>query len=140
MPKTITTQHEKKIVQMIRQWPNEHTLNWIAICIGAQSILEWDKPPTRQALDKKTIIKIAYKAKSEQIKAEKRKLISAPKPRSTLDAMKTIKRLQEENELLKAELSKMAEVANRLIYNATIAGLTRERLMAPLPKIHEPWA
>ncbi|MNF06098.1 hypothetical protein D3C80_2059750 [compost metagenome] len=52
--------------------------------------------------------------------------------------MKKIIRLQAENDALKAELSRMAEMANRLIYNATLSGLSRERLMAPLPSIREP--
>lgn len=138
MSKTITEQHEKKISQMIRNWPIEHTLDWNSICIGAQGILAWDNPPTRQALDKKMAIKIAYKTKKEQLKTEKHKLKGMPKPRSTLDAMKKITQLQADNDLLKAELSKMAEIANRLIYNASIAGLSRERLMAPLPTVHEP--
>ncbi|MFJ4247573.1 hypothetical protein [Pseudomonas sp. NPDC089741] len=138
MPKTITEQHERKIAQMVRNWPVEHALDWNAVCIGAQVILAWETPPTRQALDKKIVIKVAYKNKKEQLKLEKQNLSGMPRPRSTLDAMKKITRLQMENDALKAELTKMAEVANRLIYNATISGLTRERLMAPLPTIHEP--
>ncbi|WP_449102415.1 hypothetical protein [Pseudomonas extremaustralis] len=138
MPKTITQQHERKIAQMIRNWPEGHPLDWNAACIGAQDILGWGSPPTRQALDKKVAIKVAYKAKKEQLKLEKQKLQGVSKPRSTLDAMKKITRLQTENDSLKAELSKMAEMANRLIYNATLAGLSRERLMAPLPNIREP--
>ncbi|MEJ5059397.1 MULTISPECIES: hypothetical protein [unclassified Pseudomonas] len=140
MPKTITEQHVRKIAQMIRHWPVEHALDWNAVCIGAQGILGWDNPPTRQALDKKISIKVSYKSKKEQLKFEKQKLVEMPRPRSTLDAMKKITRLQAENDELKAELTRMAEIANRLIYNATIAGLTRERLMAPLPTIHEPQA
>jgi predicted RNase H-like nuclease (RuvC/YqgF family) len=138
MPKVITLQHERKIAQMIRHWPDGHKLDWNAACIGAQVILGWESPPTRQALDKKMMIKVAYKTKKEQLKLEKQKLQGVSKPRSTLDAMKKITRLQTENDALKAELSKMAEMANRLIYNATLAGLSRERLMAPLPTIHEP--
>lgn len=140
MPKTITDLHVKKIAQMIRNWPVEHALDWNAVCLGAQGILGWDNPPTRQALDKKIAIKISYKSKKEHLKLEKQKLVDMPRPRSTLDAMKKITRLQAENDELKAELTKMAEMANRLIYNATIAGLTRERLMAPLPAIREPQA
>jgi len=138
MPKTITEQHERKITQMIRNWPIEHVLDWNSVCIGAQSILGWDNPPTRQALDKKIAIKVAYRNKKEHLKLEKQKLSHMPRPRSTLDAMKKITRLQAENDALKAELAKMAEIANRLIYNATIAGLSRESLMAPLLTIHEP--
>ncbi|MFJ3366600.1 hypothetical protein [Pseudomonas sp. NPDC086251] len=138
MPKTITEQHERKIAQTIRNWAVENALDWNAVCTAAQSILGWDKPPTRQALDKKIAIKVAYKNKKQYLKIEKQKLSDMPRPRSTLDAMKKISRLQAENDELKAELARMAEIANRLIYNATIAGLTRERLMAPLPTIREP--
>jgi hypothetical protein len=138
MSKTISEQHVKKIAQMIRNWPVEHDLNWSTICIGSQEILGWETPPTRQALDKKMAIKVAYKAKKEQLKSDRHKLGGIPKPRSTLDAMKKITRLQSDNDLLKAELSKMAELANRLIYNASMAGLSRERLMAPLPTVKEP--
>ena len=52
--------------------------------------------------------------------------------------MKKINRLQVENETLRAELSKMAEIANLLINNATLAGLSRERLMRPLLTVREP--
>ena len=138
MPKTITEQHVRKIAQMIRNWPFDHALDWNTVCIGAQDILKWDTAPTRQALDKKIAIKVAYKNKKQHLKVEKQKLSDMPRPRSTLDAMKKISRLQAENDELKAELARMAEIANRLIYNATIAGLTRERLMAPLPTIREP--
>ena len=138
MPKTITEQHVRKIAQMIRNWPFDHALDWNTVCIGAQDILKWDTAPTRQALDKKIAIKVAYKNKKEHLKLEKQKFSEMPRPRSTLDAMKKITRLQAENDELKAELARMAEVANRLIYNATIAGLTRERLMAPLLTISEP--
>lgn len=137
MPKMITEQHERKIAQMIRHWPIEHALDWNAVCIGAQGILAWDNPPTRQALDKKILIKVAYKTKKEHLKLEKQKLKGIPRLRSTLDAMKKITRLQAENDALRAELAKMAEIANRLIYNSTIAGLSRERLMAPLPTLSE---
>ena len=63
MPKVITDQHERKIAQMIRNWPAEHALDWNATCIGAQGVLGWDKPPTRQALNKK----IAVKANASQL-------------------------------------------------------------------------
>lgn len=138
MPKIISEQHERKIAQMIRHWPVESRLDWNSVCVGAQGILGWCNAPTRQALDKKLVIKVAYKAKKEQLRSEKLNLNGFKKPRSTLDAMKKISRLQEENDALKAELTKMAEVANRLIHNATLAGLSQERLMAPLLSIREP--
>lgn len=138
MTKAITELHERKIAQMIRNWPVEHSLDWNAVCLGAQGILGWDKPPTRQALDKKVAVKVAYKTKKEQLRHEKQKLQGMWRPRSTLDAMKKITRLQAENDGLRAEVTKMAEIANRMINNASLAGLSRERLMAPLPTVREP--
>ena len=46
--------------------------------------------------------------------------------------MERIAKLQEENEQLKTELGKMAEIAQRFIYNASVHGLKREQLMKPL--------
>ncbi|EHY76107.1 hypothetical protein PstZobell_01562 [Stutzerimonas stutzeri ATCC 14405 = CCUG 16156] len=138
MPKTISELQERKIANMIRNWDESHALNWENICVGAQGILGWVKPPTRQALDKKIVIKISYQNKKERLRAQRRNLGSISKPRSTLDALKKIIRLQEENDALKSELTKMAELANLLIYNASIAGLTRERLLSPLPSLQEP--
>ncbi|WP_080623460.1 hypothetical protein [Stutzerimonas stutzeri] len=138
MPKIISDKNERQIAQLVRNWPTDHSLNWNSICLGAQEILGWGAPPTRQALNKKLLIKSAYKAKKGQLKSVETKLDGMSKPRSTLDAMKKISRLQAENDALKAQPSTMAELANRLIYNASIAGLSRERLMTPLPTVHEP--
>jgi len=137
MPKLISDQHIKQISQMIRNWPTSDSLDWNSVCLGAQEILGWDKPPTRQALDKKPLIKFAYTTKKNSLKSEKAKLKGVPKPRSSLDAMKQISRLQDENDALKLELAKMAEIANRFIHNASLAGLSRERLMAPLQTVSE---
>lgn len=138
MPRIITSQHEKKIAMMIRNWLPEDRLDWSSVCIGAQEILGWNTPPTRQALDKKIAIKIAYKSKKTQIKAKAIKLQETPKPRSLSDARNRISRLQDEVLALKAELTNMAEVANRMIYNASLAGLSRDRMMAPLPTVRDP--
>lgn len=51
-----------------------------------------------------------------------------------LHAIERIARLEEENNQLNAEIQKMAEIAQRFIYNASVEGLTREQLMKPLPR------
>lgn len=76
----------------------------------------------------------AYDVKKKQIRAAVEKLENVTRPQSMLDAMERIARLEEENALLEIEVQKMAEVANRFIYNSSLAGLSRELLMAPLPK------
>lgn len=132
MPKIISKKHVQDIVNLIRNWPEDTALSWDEICLVSRDILDWSTPPTRQALDKKPAIKFAYNTKKDAIRKEKDQLAQIPAPRSTLDAMKKINRLQQENALLKAELSRMAETANRFIYNASLAGLSREQLMTPL--------
>lgn len=134
MPKAITQTELNKIAKMIREWPQEDAFKWDNICAGSKSVLGYI--PTRQALSAKPLLKNAYTVKKAQRKVALDKFKGVPKPQSMLDAMKKIARLQQENDALRAELAQMAEVANRFIYNASIAGLSRGKLMAPLPKKH----
>ena len=131
MSKNITNSHVKAISGMIRDWPKNQPLKWESICAGATSILGYT--PTRQALHKKPAIKNAYEAKKKQLKASIDKLSSVARPQTILEAIERIANLQEENDLLKSELQKMAEVAQRFIHNASVAGLSRSQLNAPLP-------
>ncbi len=132
MPKAITHNDVKLIAEMIRGWPKTQPFKWEAICLGAKSILGYE--PTRQGLHKKPMLANAYDVKKKQIRAAVEKLENVTRPQSMLDAMERIARLEEENALLEIEVQKMAEVANRFIYNSSLAGLSRELLMAPLPK------
>lgn len=134
MSKAITHKQLIGIAKMIREWPQDDPLTWENICRGSKIFLGYI--PTRQALSGKPVLKIAYKTKQAQRKQEIHKFKHVSKPRTILDAMNKIARLQEDNEQLKTELNKMAELAQRFIYNASIAGLSREKIMAPLPKIH----
>jgi len=132
MPKAITQSQLNKIARMIREWPEQDAFNWENICEGSKPILGFK--PTRQALSAKPVLKNAYSVKKAQLKQAINKFKDVPRPQSILDAMNKIARLRQENDALRAELNKMAEVAQRFIYNASIAGLSNERLMAPLPK------
>ncbi|MWJ28580.1 hypothetical protein GPM19_10240 [Halomonas sp. ZH2S] len=133
MPKAITDSQLNKMAKMIRDWPQEEAFNWDNICTASKSILGY--APTRQALSGKLILKNAYLAKKKQRKDAIAKAEGAPRPQSMPDAMKKIARLQQENDALRSELEKMAEVAQRFIYHASIAGLSQQKLMAPLPKV-----
>jgi len=133
MPKAITQKDLNKIAAMIREWPKDQPFKWENICVGARTFLGF--VPTRQALSKKPMLVNAYTTKKKQLKLAVEGLSKVPKPQSMLHAMTTIARLQEENDALKSELSKMAEVANRFIHNASMAGLSREKLMAPLTSL-----
>ena len=132
MPKAITPSDVKLIAEMIREWPKGQPFKWETICLGAKSILGYE--PTRQALHKKPVLMSAYESKRRQLRTAVATLKKVARPQSMLDAIERIAKLQEENDLLKAEMQKLAEIANRFIHNASAAGLSRERLMAPLPK------
>lgn len=130
MPRAITDKDVLLIVDMIRNWPKKEPFKWETICIGARTILGYE--PTRQALHKKPGLVNAYKVKKKQLRSEADRISNVTRPRSTQEAMERIAKLQEENDQLKAELGKMAEIAQRFIYNASVHGLKREQLMNPL--------
>lgn len=134
MTKAITQLELNKLAKMIREWSENDAFNWNNICLGSRNIIGYT--PTRQALSGKPILKNAYLVKKTQLKLALNKFQDVPRPQSILDAVKKISRLQNENEALKEELSKMAELANRFIYNASIHGLSKAQLTAPLPKKH----
>lgn len=100
------------------------------------SKLELDFVPTRQALANKAVIINAYKAKKKEVRTPARALDSFPIPKSMNAAIDTIFRIKKENELLKAELNAMAEVAQLFIHNAYLLhGMTKAQLMKPMLKI-----
>jgi hypothetical protein len=131
MPRAITDKDVQLMVEMIRNWPKNEPFKWETICIGARTILGYE--PTRQALHRKLALVNAYEVKKKHLRSEVDKLSKVTRPRTTLAAMERIATLQEENDQLKEQVKKMAEIANRFIYNASVHGLTREKLNAPLP-------
>lgn len=132
MPRAINDKDVRLMVEMIRDWPKGEAFKWESICKGARSILGYE--PTRQALHKKPALVNAYEVKKKQLRSEVDKLKKVTRPRTTLEAMERIAKLQEENDQLKGEITKMAEIAQRFIYNASLMGLTRGQLMKPLPE------
>lgn len=131
MPRAITEKDVRSLVEMIRNWPKGEPFKWESICSGARSIVGYE--PTRQALHKKPALLNAYAVKKKQLRAEVDKLRKVTRPRTTLEGMERIAKLQEENDQLRAEVQRMAELANRFIYNASVHGLKRDQLMKPLP-------
>jgi len=134
MSSPITKKQLAGITDMIRDWPIEERLQWTAICKGAELILGYI--PTRQALANKPLVVNAYKIRKAEIKSRHHKLTSTPAPKSMPAAIDQILRLKEENERLKSEINLMAETAQRFIYNASLHGLSKEKLMQSLPKLN----
>lgn len=141
MPKVITDQQTRAICRMIHDWDSQqHKLDWNTICLGAQEILNWQTPPTRQALNKKPTIKLAYQAKKDVIRREQERVTNLPRPKTIKEGAERIQRLEQEIEELKAFNSKMAEAFNRVVYNAcnSIKDLKLADLMKPMPTTKEP--
>jgi hypothetical protein len=107
-------------------------LTWEAICEASHSALGF--VPTRQALAGKALVVNAYKVKKAEIISDRDRTASMPLPKSLTAAAEQILRLQEENKRLKNELQLMAETAQIFIHNAALNGLTRDKLMNPIPR------
>lgn len=138
MPKVITDQKTREICRMIHAWDSKlHKLDWHTICLGAQEILNWPTPPTRQALNKKPTIKLAYQAKKEFVRRELTQVTNYPRPKTIKEGAERISRLEKEIEELRAFNSKLAEAFNRIVYNASLAGLKKVDLMKPMPSTKE---
>ena len=141
MPKVITDQQTREICRMIHGWDSlQHTLDWKAICLGAQEILNWPTPPTRQALNKKPTVKLAYQAKKDVIRRELAQVTNLPRPKTIKEGAERIQRLEQEIVELKEINSKMAEAFNRVVFNARTGGLQIADLMKPMPTTKEPSA
>jgi hypothetical protein len=124
---------------MIHAWDSQaHKLDWNTICLGAQEILNWPTPPTRQALNKKPTIKLAYQAKKDSVRRELAQITNLPRPKTIKEGAERIQRLEKEIEELKAFNSKLAEAFNRVVYNASLTGLKKQDLMKPMPTTKEP--
>jgi hypothetical protein len=132
MPKTISAKQLQHITALIRNWPVNEKITWNAICTASKIIIGY--VPTRQALSKKAILTNAYKTKKTEFKVKRLALASVPVPKSMPAAVEQISKLKQENIQLRQELNRIAETAQRFIYNASLYGLTSAQLMKPLPK------
>lgn len=132
MPNAFTQKEIRAITNLIREWPISEKLTWDLICEASQVILEIK--PTRQSLSSKQLINNAYKTRKLEIASKKKETDSLILPKSLTAAAIQIRNLQEENRLLKAELSTMAEAARTFIYNVSLRGATEKITMKELTK------
>lgn len=138
MPKVITDQQTRDICRMINTWDTQHKLDWNAICLGAQEILGWGTPPTRQALNKKETIKLAYQAKKNSLRKELERATNLPRPKTIQDGAERIARLEKEIERLNFLNAKLSELFHIIVHNASLAGLKKHDLMRPMQSNKEP--
>lgn len=137
MPKVITDRQTRDICKMITTWDTKHPLDWNTICLGAQEILGWESPPTRQALSGKLAVKLAYQAKKASIKKEVERVTNLPRPKTIRDGAERIARLEEKLAEATALNSKLYETIQRLLYNASRYQLPKSEMMKPPPPVNE---
>ena len=134
MAKHVTDEDVKEIVEILDAWPLDEKLTWEKLCEVVGSQLEFEKPPTRQTLQKFVRIKNAFldvkNYASEKYTVKKKK----PLPASLKIAAKRIETLERQNERLEKENRQLLEQFVTWQYNAYRHGLKIEMLNMPLPE------
>ncbi|KPC09961.1 Uncharacterized protein AC503_5572 [Pseudomonas syringae pv. maculicola] len=100
--------------------------------MGAQEILGWESPPTRQALSGKATVKLAYQSKKSSIKKELERVTNLPRPKTIRDGAERIARLERELAEAKALNNKLYETITRILHNAGSKFTKAEMMKAPL--------
>lgn len=128
MAKHITGYHEKSILDLINRWPEGKKLTWDNLCGKLVDVI--GKRPTRQSLSSHKIIAEFFNNKKGKIKLGD---VSIVKPANLKIASQRIRRLEAENETLKALNDKYLEQMKVWLYNAHIKQISKEELNNPLP-------
>ena len=129
MAKHLTGKDIDAFVTLIDSW--EGKLTWETLCDEGAKIV--GLRPTRQTLNSHAKIKDAYLARKGQIKAG---AVFSKRPASLNIAGQRIRRLEGENNWLKAENDRLLERFVRWQYNAYKHGMSKEALEASLPFVN----
>jgi hypothetical protein len=129
MPKHLSKRDTEAIVNLILGW-GEKKLTWEAVCESAEKII--GRKPSRQSLFANKEIKEAFKARKADIGQRGNEL---PKPGNLIIAAERIKRLHNENEMLKKKNTELLEKFVIWQYNAYKHGVKDHELNEPLPRI-----
>ncbi|MBA5239167.1 hypothetical protein H2Y54_21870 [Pectobacterium aroidearum] len=128
MAKHINGYHEKKIVDLINTWPIDNKLTWDILCDKLIGVI--GKRPSRQSLSSHVRIAESFNVKKAIIKSGE---VYTVKPANLKVASQRIRRLEAENEALKALNFRYLEQFEIWIYNAHLKKITLEELNNPLP-------
>lgn len=127
MAKHLTERDIGLVVGLIDGWDGK--LTWDMLCEAAAKTLE--SRPTRQTLNSHRRIKAAFSSKKDLLRSG----VESKRPASLDIAGQRIKRLEHENNRLKAENATLIEQFIRWQYNAYKRGITKQVLEAPMPFI-----
>jgi hypothetical protein len=131
MARHLTDQTTQAICEMVDGWDPKTPLTWDALVAAVEGLT--GHRYTRQALNARERIKTAYSVRSNVLKN-----LPERAPRGSVElqtAQARIDGLKAENERLKAENEKLLSQFVRWLYNASLHGLGKDKLNAPLPAI-----
>lgn len=128
MAKHLTSKDIEILVNLIDVW--EGKLGWDALCDAVAPLI--GGRPTRQTLSSHGQVKTAFGHKKEQ---QKNGFVTTKRPASLSIAEQRIRRLESENERLKAENGRLLERFLKWQYNAYRHGISQDKLDASLPSI-----
>ncbi|MBS7847612.1 hypothetical protein KFF47_33045 [Pseudomonas fluorescens] len=128
MAKHLTKKDIEILVNLIDAW--EGTLGWEALCDAVSPLI--GGRPTRQTLSSHSQVKAAFGHKKQQLKSG---FIGTKRPASLNIAEQRIRRLESENDRLKAENGRLLERFLKWQYNAYRCGISQDKLDVSLPSI-----
>lgn len=128
MAKHLSDRDVERIVELLDGWRDK--LTWDALCKACGPVV--GTIPTRQTMYRYQRIKDAYAGAKDKIKAGEEE-ISVPS--SMRVAAERIVRLENENERLKKENSRLLQQFVVWQYNAYVRGFTDKDLNRPLPAV-----
>lgn len=120
------------IVAVLDGWSGKLTWDLLIDVIEKRLLVRY----TRQALDKRTRVKIAYQVARQRISGEySHKFRQKSSAIDVAVLSQRVNRLEAENSRLKIENERLLEQFVTWGYNAYLKGLTKEYLDSPLPRV-----
>lgn len=134
----LTDDQAKLVALLIDEWPKDRPFTWSEIVKVASVRLgvRW----TRQTLEKRECIKLAYLRRSSERRGADRKDGVTPKRARTMEVERRIANLKDENARLRERLNEYDRRLIRYVANALALGISETQLNEPLRPILEPHA
>lgn len=134
----LTNEQARLVALLIDEWPKDRPFTWSEIVKVAAARLgvRW----TRQTLEKRECIKLAYLRLTSEREGVSRQSGAAPKRHRATEVERRIANLKDENARLRERLNEYDRRLIRYVANALALGVSEAQLNEPLRPILEPHA
>ncbi|WP_423393052.1 hypothetical protein [Burkholderia sp. LMG 21824] len=134
----LTDEQARLVALLIDEWPKDRSFTWNEIVKVASARLgvRW----TRQTLEKRECIKLAYLRLTSERKGVSRQSGAASKRHRATEVERRIANLKDENARLRERLNEYDRRLIRYVANALALGVSEAQLNEPLRPILEPHA